>query len=87
MSQRESSHEAGRDARDVPSFERKGGSKRRRSVFRELIVYSTALNTVRKANSLRSELYGSFCGLLDRICDGILLLRWSGQRKWILPVR
>jgi hypothetical protein len=24
-------------------------------------------------------------GLLQRICDGILLLRWRGQRKWILP--
>ena len=44
------------------SLEREGGSKRRRSVFRELMVCSTALNTVRKDNSLRFELYGGFWG-------------------------
>jgi hypothetical protein len=66
MSQRESSHEADRDARDV-AFRgevARRGSKRRRSVFRELMVYSIALNTVRKDNSLRSELYEGFCGVV-----------------------
>lgn len=93
MSQRDSPHEADRDARDVALkgkvARRERWSKRRRSVSRELMVYSRALNTVRKDNSLRSQLYGprASAGLLDRICDGILLLRYRGRRKWILPVR
>jgi len=66
MSLRESSQEADRDVRDA-AFRRevaRRGSKRRRFVFRELMVYSIALNTARKDNSLRSELYEGFYGVV-----------------------